>query len=128
MKDGTHVFWLRDKWRRPVSLVAVNKEGNTIKYAVATHNPKDKFNRATGHNKALGRLASLKHAPASFTLPEHVEVNIKALLLYKILNNTTCGVSARRLAAAELGINFETWRKVATSAPSKVDGAVEKLM
>jgi hypothetical protein len=77
MKDGLHVFWLYKYGqpriehgkqvipKQPVTCVASKLEGNVVKYALATHNPHDKFNRATGRQKAIGRLmaTSDKHKP-----------------------------------------------------------------
>lgn len=73
MKDGMHVFWLRDRNRKPVTCVATQLEGRTLKYALATHNPHDKFNRATGRQKAVGRLSAIKNPPVTIVLPDDAD-------------------------------------------------------
>jgi hypothetical protein len=54
-------FWLRDKKNNRVAVVATQpidpvNHPNTVNFAVATHNPKDKFNPKTALNVVLGRL------------------------------------------------------------------------
>jgi hypothetical protein len=114
MKDGIHVFWLRDERKHPVTFVALKKDGNVVKYAIATRNPKDKFNRKVGLNKAMGRLCAVKTPAASFTLVEGDDPKKAVLMeIRKCLNN---GVSARRSATLELlRMEIAAWGREASS-------------
>lgn len=107
MKDGLHTFWLRNEQKHPVTFVAALKEGNVVKYAMATHNPLDKFNRTTARNKAIGRLSAIKKPPKSFELPEGEDP--KKFLLRQIMETDKNTWVARELAAAALGIDFNRW-------------------
>lgn len=107
MKDGLHTFWLRNEQKHPVTFVAALKEGNVVKYAMATHNPVDKFNRTTARNKAIGRLSAIKKPPKSFELPEGEDP--KKFLLRQIMENPGNTWAARMLAADALGLQFVEW-------------------
>lgn len=55
--NNIRIFFLRDAQRFPVACVASELMGETVFYAVSTHNPKDKFDRAFARKVALERLA-----------------------------------------------------------------------
>jgi hypothetical protein len=102
MKDGVHVFWLRDEQRKPIACVASEKlPDGTLKFAVATHNPHDKFNRATGMNKAKGRLKAV-HNPHHKTVPLVEGVSPRNAVLSAIAADPKFGISAVRAATYQL--------------------------
>lgn len=57
MKPTMKHFWLRDKYGFPCTCVATVKLDNgSVAFAVATHNPQDRFSRDHGRIMAYGRL------------------------------------------------------------------------
>lgn len=108
MKDGIHVFWLRDEHRHPVSCVASKIENGAVKFAVATHNPHDKFNKKTGRNKAIGRLqAALQINPKNGelhhkTIPISEGEDPRILVLRAIQEEPRFGISAVKAAQGQL--------------------------
>lgn len=61
-KEEVRYLWLRDQGNRPVACVASEKNDSTLKFALAIHNPKDKFDKRMGRAVALARLRGNKHA------------------------------------------------------------------
>ena len=120
MKDGIHVFWLRepsttdDKGKvrcgAPVACVASQLVDGTLKFAVATHNPHDKFNRATGRNKAIGRLKAQQPTATKGSKEElhhkmlgvSADTDIRKAVLEAIATEPKFGISAVRAAMAQL--------------------------
>ncbi len=62
VKNEVRYFWLRDEKNRPVACIASEKDGMTVRLALAIHNPKDKFDKKMGRAVALARLRGNKHA------------------------------------------------------------------
>lgn len=83
MTNPIKVFYLRDMNNHLVAAVASTMQGNTVAYAVATHNPKDPFNKKVGRAIAIGRLASTKHVRGV-----DVGANVKRRILQDIINNS----------------------------------------
>jgi hypothetical protein len=100
MKDGLHVFWLRNEHRHPVTCVASKLQGDQLTYAVATHNPHDTFNRATGRNKAVGRLNAVQNPATTVQIPEGVDP--KVFLLKQIAEDHSSGPLTRLVAKRAL--------------------------
>jgi hypothetical protein len=77
------VFYLRDMNNHLVAAVASTMQGNTVAYAVATHNPKDPFNKKVGRAIAIGRLASTKHVRGV-----EVGASVKRRIMEDIIGNS----------------------------------------
>lgn len=56
-------FWLRDARRNPVACVGSMEESGVVTFALAIHNPKDKFNKVAAKRIVEQRLGSTKPAP-----------------------------------------------------------------
>lgn len=55
--NKVRIFYLRDSKRFPVACIASKLEGNKLKYALSTHNPRDPYDKAMARNIAETRLA-----------------------------------------------------------------------
>lgn len=92
------VFWIRDASRRPVACVATtlsSTEADTVRFAIAIPNPRDKFDRARGRAIAEGRLSKphSRHL-AWFVSPREA----KRSVMEKIADDTTLPIRVRDAA------------------------------
>lgn len=56
MKPGPKIFYLRNKHGHRVACVASELDGDLLRFAVSSHNPKDKFSKDVARRVAVGRL------------------------------------------------------------------------
>lgn len=115
VRPKPHIFWLRDADKRPVACVAsIRYDSGDVKFAVATHNPHDQFNKVLGRNKAIGRLFAdkeLKPKDGHLVCNSNVKKiylakddNPKATVLYQIASDPKrYGITASKAAAYQLG-------------------------
>jgi hypothetical protein len=97
------IFYLRDERKFPVACVASEllDGGKTVRFAVATHNPADRFDRVRAREVAAGRLHKSKNI-AEIARPE---VRIKAAVVTAIMMDES--LSTRTRDAARLWLSQE---------------------